>query len=321
MTADGRSAVVLGTISLDLVAETPGSSTARAAVGNSAANIAVRLASLGWRVQMVSLVGRDHAAALVRQDLRRWGVHTDGIVGRAGYRTPRVFQVAGSAGGGADSLLLACPRCDRPRGHRLLVPTPDELPEAVWRDVEGADVVVADVAGDTAGRLFRQCTGMRWYEASLREATESEIAATVAHADVVKCSEEEADHYRAALSDQLSHVRTRILSRGGQGVDFSTRQADGAWTTWDNVPPALDRSPVDTIGAGDALTAATIDALQRPHEGSAAAAVQDALAAGQRAAARACLHPGARGDMAHSTGTDVWLGEAPFECGLCEGGL
>lgn len=317
-----RSAVVIGTISLDLVAESKSATVARAAVGNSAANIAIRLAGLGWDVELISLIGPDRAGELVTADLERWGVGTRGVIARAGYRTPRVFQVATGTDFGSVAILMTCPRCGRPRGHRLAVPELAELSSATLASAQRASLVVSDVAGATAMSLFNMTSGLTWYEASLREASTEDLAATSALAAAVKCSQEEADFYAAALAGTGKANRLRVITRGERGADSSWRRAGESWSTWHNSPSALHRAPVDTIGAGDAFTAAMLHVLATPAGLEDDATVRSAAQLGSEHAAAACLARGARGDMVIGEDGDsssAWITEsAPFECGLCE---
>ena len=71
-------ATVVGTIGIDLIARGAGSADARASLGNSGGNIAIRLASLGWDVDLIALVGDDLGAEIVLNTLGAGGVRTDG---------------------------------------------------------------------------------------------------------------------------------------------------------------------------------------------------------------------------------------------------
>lgn len=304
-----RTAVVIGTTSVDLVATSDHGPTVRTAAGNSGSNIAVRLAALGWDVHLVALVGDDALAPLVRTDLESWGVDAAGVVSRAGYRTPRVFHVVS----GSDShLLFECPRCARPRGHALELPHPDEISETTWTAIEQADAIVADIAQPLAVEAARRTReGLVWYEQSLAEASVAEMRALTALANVVKVSADDLEHYRPA--ERVDGPRLRLVSRGPEGVDLYTR-AEGRW-----VPAGRRRGPspsavVDTIGAGDAFTAHAVSGIADgiPRE----AWLGSALAAG----ARACEAAGARGDMIEDAGPGA-ARESPaiaFQCATCD---
>lgn len=318
-------AVVVGTVGLDLVADSGTAGTARAAVGNSGSNIAVRLAAEGVEVEFVALIGPDSAGDLVRDDLRRWGVGTTGLVVGDDYLTPRVFQVLdpdAASSGGASSLLFTCPRCGLPRGHRLQPPQAQEIPPAVMDFAATADAVIADLPGGAAQALWQATGGLRWFEASMRETTPAEIAVAARLATHAKVSAEEIDHYEQTFADHPEGgspggtlaALARFVTLGAEGVRYQTRQAPGLpWSGWATSASALTGAPVDTLGAGDAWTAAAVAALIR-HE-----PLEEVLAAAADRAAAACRSEGARGDMTVAGGGSAWLREdVPFLCGRCE---
>lgn len=305
--------VVAGTVSLDLVASSRDAATASAAVGNSGANIAVRLAQAGLAVNFVCLIGTDPVGDLVLEDLSRWGVGVDWIVRRPGYQTPIVYQVTTGGGTGSDVIFSACPRCGTPRGSALLLPDAAELPAAAWHGAAAASAVVSDVAGAAGAPLLRTGTALTWYEASLREATVDEMVDCAAQARIVKVSDEDADFYAPVLEQPRGRTRHHLLTRGARGVDWR-RPGE----PWRNVPTRLAESPVDTIGAGDAFTAGTI--AQLLGDGPTWRLDEAALEAGAELAARACLAVGARGDMTPPSGGGPWIrDDVRFGCGRCEG--
>jgi sugar/nucleoside kinase (ribokinase family) len=299
-------AVVVGTVGVDLVADSREAPLAVAATGNSGANIAVRLAALGWETTFVCLVGDDPLADLVEEGMRARGVRTGGIVRRAGYATPRIFQVLDPAAPSTDGgLLFECPRCGRPRGYALEAPSVEELSSDVLAAAAAADLVVADMVGPAAVRLMEAApaSALRWFEASMREAGEGDIVELASRVHVVKVSSDDADHYASALSSPSPTQRWRLRTAGAAGVDVQARRpgapaadarvpgADG-WGAWTRVSSALDRDPVDPIGAGDAFTATAATVLSAP-----GVDVLAAVQAGQQAAAEACLARGALGDL------------------------
>lgn len=309
-----KRAVVVGTISLDLVAERPGATTASAAAGNSGANIAIRLAAAGWAVEMVSLIGADRAGDLVREDLERWGVRTTGLIARPGYRTPHVFQTYDPDDPSDSTLASACPHCRRPRGHLLAIPAPHEIGEPVRAWAAASDLIVVDVVGPTSVQLAVASPGVVWYEASLREAAADQISAFADLSHVVKYSADEADTYDEPVFANRGPSAAHLITAGAEGTRYRTR-LDAGWSPWTVVPSALASGPLDTIGAGDAFTAATATHLVA-EPGDLGAAV----AAGNRSAARTCLSVGARGDMvASGTTPRPWVRTAvPFRCGRCD---
>lgn len=312
-------AVVIGTVSLDLVAASPTATVADAAVGNSGANIAVRLAHLGWEVVFVTLLGYDDAADMVLRDLERWGVRTGAVVRRRGYATPLVFQVADVDGGGAASLLLACPRCKRERGYRLELPSAAETPDGLGQEVTDADLVVVDIADATSAMLVKAARGLVWYEASMTEARSDELRTLASMSDVVKVSEEEAGHYADAIRGEHGPRWVRMLTAGRRGVRYALRNEDG-WSAWSIVPALEDVEVVDALGAGDAFTAAVAHHFAAGGWGAPPddASVAAALRIGNTQAAQACCAVGARGDMRPPGTSSPWIETGVlFQCARC----
>lgn len=301
--------VVIGTTSLDFVAASDDGPTARTAAGNSGSNIAVRLATLGWEAHLVALVGEDTLAPLVRADLESWRVDVTGVVSRAGYRTPRVFHVATDS----DShILFECPRCQRPRGHTLDLPHPEEISAATWGAIEDADAVVVDIAQPLAIEAARRTRAeLVWYEQSLAEASPAQMREMTASAHVVKVSSDDVDHYRP--SEQVDGPHLRLVSRGADGVETYSR-AGGGWVSSGRHRGPVPRSVVDTIGAGDAFTAHAVNGMVggAPRDEW----LRDALTAG----ARACEVVGARGDMIDSArAREARVSPVvAFQCAVCD---
>lgn len=314
--------LVSGTVSLDLVANSATARTATAAVGNTGANIAVRLAQQGFEVQFVCLIGDDAPGALVISDLERWSVGTSGVVVRPGYSTPLVFQVATGDGSGSDSLSSTCPQCSRPRGHLLQMPEISEIPAQVWGFAEQAEAAVTDTAGETATKLLATTKGLTWYEASLRETTTAQMLQTGAQAQVVKVSSEDLDFYEPLIAQSGKRSQLRVITKGSAGVDWQLDNSHPPTNEWQNWPSSLQQPPVDTIGAGDAFTAGTVMSLARDEFSLSPATVRAAVRAGSDMAAQACMQRGARGDMLVSRGNSKNIGpwvaeEAEFRCSYC----
>jgi sugar/nucleoside kinase (ribokinase family) len=326
-----RSAVVIGSTSIDLVAPNRGSRSANAAAGNSGSNIAIRLAAAGWEVAFVTTVGDDAAGDLVRRDCERWGVDTSGFVVDQDYPTPRVFIV--SDGVTASELLFRCPRCGSRRSHPLRVPTADQLSDGVLARSSDAVLIVVDVPGSGAARIARQGRdALVWYEASLFEASPADQRDVAESSDVVKCSSDEYDHYRELFADPARRTEITMVTEGSRGVTARLRSAAN-WTTYRISSAPVQ--PVDTIGAGDAFTAVCAAALARDGVRGAGAGggsgtdearariLLDAVDAGQHAAAVACLAVGARGDMSLVTRSgrrlEPWIAtDLSFCCARCE---
>jgi sugar/nucleoside kinase (ribokinase family) len=334
-------AVVIGSVGLDLVAASPGALSAVAAAGNSGSNIAIRLAAAGWQVTFVTVVGADDAGRLVKADCERWGVATHSFLIDADYPTPRVFIV--SDGTAASRLLFTCPGCGG-RAEPLRIPRADQLGPRAVADAAAADLVIADIPGPAAARLAGAGrNGLVWYEASMFEAGTADQRALAAHADVLKCSREEAGHYTALFAAPGPRARVKIVTAGAAGVDAELR-ADAAparaitpgndaaaCAQGGQSPPGWQRlhvaaAParlVDPLGAGDAFTvaaAASLAFVRGPGPALTAGGLKTAMTAGAAAAATACGAVGARGDMTNiAAGTaNPWIADdLPFRCPRC----
>lgn len=309
---------VLGSVSLDLVTDSRGSQLAKGAVGNSGANIAIRLAHAGWDVEFITLIGRDDPGRLVLTDLQRWGVGTRGVIARSNYRTPLVFQI--DDGRGSESLLKGCPQCMRPRRSRIKLPERSEIPLVLSAFIDECDVILTDIAHGPSCEIFESSSALRWYEASLFETTDQEMTRLAEHSDVLKCSAEEYAFYERAFQHEPSSLLLKIITDGSSGAWFSTRDNHNDWTGCKNI--ASDTSPlvIDTIGAGDAFTANVVDSIKTRSAIGSASTIRNALLEANRKAARACEFVGARGDLgavgAHQA--SPWIAtDIPFKCSLC----
>ena len=188
----GARAVVVGTIGIDFLSDSDHAPFARTSVGNSGANIAMRLAAAGFDTDLIALVGEDDLADAAREDLVAGGVDVEGVVSRRKYETPRVFHVVSDD----PHLLFTCPVCGSPRGHALALPRIDEVPSAVLDRAARADLIVADVAGALTDLVFgRGESALRWYEQSLTEAGAADMIAVARAADIVKVSHEDESHF------------------------------------------------------------------------------------------------------------------------------
>ena len=264
--------VVVGSVNLDLSATVarlpaPGETITGATLsrfpGGKGANQALAARRLGARVQLVACVGDDAAADEALAMLREGGVDLS-----------RVQVLTGSATGVA---LI----CVDPSGENQIVVAPGA--NAAMRPGElelgPADALICqlEVPGAAIAAAANAFEG--FFCANLAPAKEIDVA-VLQRADLVIVNETESAWYGDSLAACTGMVATTFGARGA-----SLRKA-GALIA-EATPPAI--TAVDTVGAGDAFTAALTVALV---EGAAPAdALRFACAAGAAAATRAGAQP------------------------------
>ena len=309
-------ALVAGTISLDLLAASATSTEATATVGSTGANIAIRLAAKGWRVELVGLVGNDEPGRLVRAELEAWGVDTSRVTVRAGTYTPIVYQVSGVPG---DPFLRRCPRCHRPQARHEL-PSEDELAEQGARSSDLSFAVI-DCGGEALSRIVgeaRERSALLWVEFSPLRNSEPIGRDILESAWVVKTSEEDAPLLDdASVCGWVTHQGPvlSIVTLGERGVRVRRSGVGEPWKTYSAV--RLQGPPIDPIGAGDAFTAACLDgfaSLGTPFSSS-STPLDGVLVAALREAAAVVTVAGANGDLVRPSGASP--GVVPFACYDC----
>lgn len=263
---------IVGSVNLDICANAPrlpqpgetvtGASLARFP-GGKGANQALAARRLGADVSLIACVGDDAAAdealALLRQD----GVGLEKIVVEAGEQTGTALITVASSG----------------ENQIVVAPGANTRLAASAVDVATADAVICqlEVPADTITAVAKSCDGFLCV--NLAPAKEIDVA-VLQRADLVVVNELEAGWYGATLSACSGLIATTFgaagahLQRGGETVARV---------------PAPRIKAVDTVGAGDAFTAALTVALVEGRE--AESALNFACAAGALAATRHGAQP------------------------------
>lgn len=258
--------VVAGEALIDLVAEPDG--RYRALPGGSPANVAVGLARLGRRTEMLARISRSPFGRLIRDHLDSNGVGLSHAVTAAQPATLAVvtrdpdtephydFYLDGTADWAwSDSELPA----RLPDGTRALCTGSLALAIA-----PGADVLTGLLRREQGRVTIVLDPNVRPGVMDTGPTGRARIEADVALADVVKVSA--ADLEALAPGEPVTDVAARWLSLGPRLV-VVTRGADGAHAvTADGAAIDVPGRPVevvDTIGAGDAFTSGLVDALDR----------------------------------------------------------
>jgi ribokinase len=282
--------IVVGSINLDLIAnvdrlpapgETVRGSGFATAPGGKGANQALAAARAGAKVRMVGAVGKDNFANEALALLRDGKIDLSGV--------GETFASTGTA------LIMVADD-----GENVIAVVPGANDSVVTGDLSKAFMKKGDVV------LLQQEIPLQTVDAALDAARaagavtvlntapfRAEAAAFLGKADYVVANETEFDLYGEALSlsgrDRPARMRdyagktssTVVVTLGGDGVLAAT-PADLLMV------PALNITPVDTVGAGDTFCGYFAAGL------SSGLPLDQALARAAAAGSLACLKPGAQ---------------------------
>ncbi|RWO51630.1 ribokinase [Mesorhizobium sp.] len=282
--------IVVGSINLDLIAnvdrlpapgETVRGSGFATAPGGKGANQALAAARAGAKVRMVGAVGKDNFATEALALLRDGKIDLSGV--------GETFASTGTA------LIMVADY-----GENVIAVVPGANDSVVTGDLSKAFMKKGDVV------LLQQEIPLQTVDAALDAARaagavtvlntapfRAEAAAFLGKADYVVANETEFDLYGEALSlsgrDRPARMRdfagttgrTIVVTLGGDGVLAAT-PADLLMV------PALNITPVDTVGAGDTFCGYFAAGL------SSGLPLDQALARAAAAGSLACLKPGAQ---------------------------
>lgn len=264
--------VVVGSVNLDLSAAVgrlpePGETITGATLsrfpGGKGANQALAARRLGADVQLVACVGEDSAAAEALALLRADGVDLSHLQVLPGSPTGIALICVAPSG---ENQIVVAPGANAAMDPGALIPG---SAEALICQLEIPADVIAQAASGFRG----------FFCANLAPAKEVD-ATVLQRADLVIVNETEAAWYGDTLEACDGLVATTYGSRGA-----SLKQ--GGALVAEAEPPAV--KAVDTVGAGDAFTAALTVALVEGQEP--AEALRFACAAGAVAATRAGAQP------------------------------
>ncbi|TIP25961.1 MAG: ribokinase [Mesorhizobium sp.] len=299
--------IVVGSINLDLIAkvdrlpapgETVRGSGFTTAPGGKGANQALAAARAGAKVRMVGAVGKDNFATEALALLRDGKIDLSGV--------GETFASTGTA------LIMVADD-----GENVIAVVPGANDSVVTGDLSKAFMKKGDVV------LLQQEIPLQTVEAALDAARaagavtvlntapfRAEAAAFLGKADYVVANETEFDLYGQALSlsgrDRPARMRdyagktgrTIVVTLGGDGVLAAT-PADLLMV------PALNITPVDTVGAGDTFCGYFAAGL------SSGLPLDQALARAAAAGSLACLKPGAQPAIPLAKDVDVALQNQP----------
>jgi fructokinase len=227
----------------------------RRVVAGAPLHFAARLASFGWHAYLITRVGTDEDGLAVAETLRQHGV--DSTLVEIDDALPTGTTTI-DMDGASHSFTIAHPAAwdaieglDPIPGHDILyfgsLALRDMRSRAAWRRL---------VDGSTAFKVTDVNLREPFVEAGM-------VADVVAAADLVKVSEQELIEV-ARLLDLAEGDAPALfalgpewvcVTHGASGADLWHRDGDH-WSA-----DGIDTEVVDTVGAGDAFTAAAIEAL------------------------------------------------------------
>lgn len=241
----------------------------RAVPGGAPFNVARHLAAFGQNPLLVSRLGRDALGRRMLDDMKSWGMDTSAVQIDAKHPTGRVLVHMEGA------------------GHRFEI-----LPRQAYDHIDPAAAVAATTASSPGlvyfgtlsqrhagsrqalAEILRSTPAPRFLDINLREPWYDEATArfSLEQADIVKLNDEElrtlGDMFAvpeaslqgqaAALKDMFG-IRRMIVTCGGDGSWQLDR--DGVFSS--AAPEGRPLRILDTVGAGDAFTAACILGMTR----------------------------------------------------------
>lgn len=291
-----------GLVALDVVYENDNDEPSHLATGGTCGNTLSILAALGWTSTPIGRLLGDPAAAVVKADLRRWGVDTRLLQSPPLAATPIIIEKLRTGDRPRHSFSWNCPCCGDwlPRFSPLGV----RATEALLSDAESlpdADIFFFDRAFPAAVKLaehYRNKGAIVYFEPSAKSEPSVFLKALQA-AHIVKYAE---DRLARLPTDgnSLENLLIEIQTLGASGLRYRGKLASIRGDGWiEQRGFALERI-ADPAGSGDWFTAGFLDRLfvkNRNLAGAAKATIDDALMYGQATAAWNCRYVGARGGM------------------------
>lgn len=246
--------IAVGSINADLVArvpvmpqpgETVTGSSFEVVWGGKGANQAAAAAALGARVMLVAAVGDDDHGMGSVTDLRERGVDTAHVT-VGGEPTGVALILVDDTGENSITVI--------PGANGTV--TADQVTDAFASlDVENAVVVSNLEVPIEAVQRAAELADERHWPFVLNPAPARPLpAALLEHVTVATPNETEAETLGSVRGLLDAGVDAVVVTRGGEGADIHT-------ATGEQHVPASPARPIDTVGAGDAFTAALAVAI------------------------------------------------------------
>ncbi len=217
-------------------------------LGGKGANQAVGLAQLGVRPSLIAVAGDDVIGDVLLDQARRDGIDVSGVVRRRGVLTGLIVEILSAAKYRyIEDVPLPTVADVEQRAERI------RRQDAVLVQLQlPADVAAAAARiGHDAGRLV-----------VLDGAPPDD--ALLAHADVVRADEKEAEILLGAGPGEMLDMARKLLEKGPRLIAVAV--GDGNLFVWADghvLVPLTGNEVVDTTGGGDAFVAALTASLLR----------------------------------------------------------
>lgn len=252
---------VIGEALLDLIAE-PGTKAFASRPGGSPANVAVGLSRLGAQVSLATQLGDDLPGRIVEEHLRASGVDVRRLPARSPGTSIALAAVDDSGGATYDF-----------RIDWDITQSPPISAECVCLHTGSIATALDPGAAVVEGLMVSQRehgSATISLDPNIRpsllgspDGERARVERQVALADIVKVSTED---LRWLYPDADTHAVARDWLAAGPALVVVTSGADGAYGLTQHTEVSRSAVPVtvvDTVGAGDAVTAGLLDALGR----------------------------------------------------------
>ncbi|TWT79241.1 2-dehydro-3-deoxygluconokinase [Planctomycetes bacterium CA13] len=237
----------------------------RSVLGGAPFNVAWNLQGLGLAPQFVSAVGDDPAGHLVADRMHQWGMNTKGLQTLPSQKTG-VVDVTVKDGQPSYEIVF-------PSAWDFISPPPfaDSL-EGFSLLYYGSLAMRGDQSRHTIKQLAQDDSIPRFVDINIRKPwfDTAWLPSLITGSKYVKLNDDELSELTQmpiTKTEEIEAAVAKIRGQYGGEVYFITCGSKGAYavTPTETVFAAAPKPPqmVDTVGAGDAFAAATIDGLLR----------------------------------------------------------
>jgi fructokinase len=299
----GPSPVCMGTglIVLDIIFNGKPDLPPKLWAGGSCGNVLTILSYLGWQSYPVARLGKDPAAPIIKEDMKRFNVIIDFIENDERVNTPLIVEriSKGADGRPTHRFFLTCPNCGSwlPRYRPILLSTAKLLSDKMLK----LQCLYFDRASPGAVELAKNAKEMGslvvFEPPSSKEKSLFKKAVDASH--IVKYA-----HDRICHNDEIiinNYPKLVVETLGSEGLRYKFLKDKNSSHLWKTLPAYPVEDFRDAAGSGDWCSAGLIHMLGRYEantlENKSEKEIIEALQFGQAMAALNCRFEGARGSM------------------------